>query len=493
MVKWEMSDRQQRKRGRVAPFNPDPRWPGGYFQVLDELGVEEARRPFYAHWVRQFFKSHQGVKPRRELGRREIEAYLQALGADPAVAGWQAAQARDALEFYYEQFRGIALKPAGNSRGGPVRGAKPAAGVNRDVREEASSMSNASGRAGRTPGQRLLETPSAIPRPPKRKSVPQVDWAGLEKTARSALRTEHYAMKTEKAYLHWIRRFVDYHHGKRPSHMGAAEINQFLSHLAVNEQVAASTQNQALNGIVFLYRKVVGKEPGDFSDFPRARRPKRLPIVLSRREVEALLSRMDGVEGLVARLIYGTGMRVSEALRLRVQDLAFDRNEITVRAGKGDKDRRAPFPASLKSEFYQHLDGRRHQYEEDRNKGMHEVELPGALARKYRNAPYEWKWQFVFAADAYSVDPRSRARRRHHLHQVRIQRAVKRAAAEAGLTARVTPHILRHCFATHLLEAGQDIRTVQELLGHADVSTTMIYTHVLNKGPLGVVSPLDTL
>ena len=232
---------------------------------------------------------------------------------------------------------------------------------------------------------------------------------------------------------------------------------------------------------------------GDFSDFPRARRPKLLPIVLSREEVQTLFSRMDGAEGLIARLLYGTGMRVSEALRLRVQDLAFDRNEITVRAGKGDKDRRVPFPASLKTELYQHLDGRRHQYEEDRKNGMHEVELPGALARKYPNAPYEWKWQFVFAGHDYSADPHSGARRRHHLHEVRVQRAVKRAATEAKITARVTPHTLRHCFATHLLEAGQDIRTVQELLGHADLSTTMIYTHVLNKGPMGVVSPLDTL
>jgi integron integrase len=300
-------------------------------------------------------------------------------------------------------------------------------------------------------------------------------------------------MKTERSYLHWIRRFVSYHRGKRPSHMGGAEIHQFLSHLAINERVAASTQNQALNAIVFLYRKVVKKEPGDFSDFPRARRPKRVPVVLSRQEVQALLSCMDGTEGLIARLIYGTGMRVSEALRLRVQDLAFDRNEITVRAGKGDKDRRVPFPASLKNELYQHLDGRRYQYEEDRKNGMHEVELPGALARKYPNAPYEWKWQFVFASHDFSVDPRSGSRRRHHIHEVRVQRAVKKAATEAEIAARVTPHTLRHCFATHLLEAGQDIRTVQELLGHADVSTTMVYTHVLNKGPMGVVSPLDTL
>jgi integron integrase len=472
----DMNDSQQLKRGQVAPFNPNPRWPAGYFQVLEELGVEEPRRPFYAHWVRQFFNRHQqNRKRRRALGRDEIEAFVQALSAKAGVADWQVVQARDALEVYYEQFRGIALEPA------------------KTVAARSTKGPDTSKQADRIPAPRVLDKSSDVPKPQRRGSSPKVDLAELEKATRAALRTEHYALKTEKAYLHWIRRFISYHRGKRPSHMGGAEIHHFLSHLAINKRVAASTQNQALNAIVFLYRKVVKKEPGDFSDFPRARRPKRLPTVLSRQDVQALLSRVDGAEGLLARLIYGTGMRVSEALRLRVQDLAFDRNEITVRAGKGDKDRRVPFPASLKAELYQHLDGRRHQYEEDRKQGMHEVELPGALARKYPNAPYEWKWQFVFAGHDYSIDPRSGARRRHHLHEVRVQRAVKRAAAEAEITARVTPHTLRHCFATHLLEAGQDIRTVQELLGHSDVSTTMIYTHVLNKGPMGVVSPLDTL
>jgi len=315
----------------------------------------------------------------------------------------------------------------------------------------------------------------------------------LEKATRTTLRTEHYALKTEKAYMLWIRKFVEYHHHRRPSDMGGPEIHHFLSHLAVNRKVAASTQNQALNAIVFLYRKVIGEEPGDFEGFPRARRPKRLPVVLSRDEVQSLLDNMDGVEGLVVRLMYGTGMRTSEALHLRVKDLAFARNEIIVQSGKGDKDRRVPFPASLKTELRDHLDGRRHQYELDREQGKHQVQLPGALARKYSNAPYEWKWQFVFAAAGYSTDPRTGVERRHHLHEIRIQRAVRRAAQDAGITKHATPHTLRHCFATHLLESGQDIRTVQELLGHSDVSTTMIYTHVLNKGPMGVVSPLDTL
>jgi integron integrase len=275
--------------------------------------------------------------------------------------------------------------------------------------------------------------------------------------------------------------------------MGAAELHQFLSHLAINQKVAASTQNQALNAIVFLYAKVLQKPLGDFSDFPRARRPHRLPVVLSRKEVQELIRRLDGVEALLVRLMYGTGMRVSEALRLRVQDVAFDRNEITVRAGKGDKDRRVSLPASIKPDLHQQLDGRRALFEKDRAINMHEVELPEALARKYPGAPYEWRWQYVFPAEDYSVDPRSGSRRRHHVDPQRIQRAVRLAAQAAGMTTRVTPHALRHSFATHLLEAGQDIRTVQELLGHSDVRTTMIYTHVLNRGPQGVVSPLDTL
>ena len=479
----------------MAAFNPDPRWPNGYFQVLEELGVEEVRQRFYAHWVCQFFNRHRGRR-RRDLGRVEIDAFLALLTNDSAVADWQVHQARDALEIYYEQFRGIALEPVSTSNEAPesrcnMPVAAPASAGESILRRDKKKSLGKGQR--RIPTPHVMAQPTAIPRPARRHGASSVDWAALEKAIRSALRVEHYALKTEKTYLQWIRRFVGFHHNRRPSDMGSAEIHQFLSDLALNQKVAASTQNQALNAIVFLYRKVVRKEPGDFSDFPRARRGKRLPVVLSRQEVQSMLSQMDGAEGLLARLMYGTGMRVSEALRLRVQDLAFDRNEITVRSGKGDKDRRVPFPTSLKAELYQQLDGRRKQYESDREKNMHEVELPGSLARKYPKAPYEWSWQFVFAASDYSVDPRSGARRRHHLHEIRVQRAVKQAATEAGITARATPHTLRHCFATHLLEAGQDIRTVQELLGHSDVKTTMVYTHVLNKGPLGVVSPLDTL
>ena len=452
--------------------------------------------------MRQFFNQCQGNRRRSDLGRTEIDTFLQRLTGDSSVADWQVKQAQQALEIYYEQFRGIALSPPPNSTGGGRGQAQVTAprvqealpGATEASATDTIPLSRESGMDREPiPAPRVMEKLEAVPCPTRSRHHRQVDMKALEEAVRTALRTEHYALKTEKAYLHWIRRFVAYHHGKRPSEMSGPQIHQFLSHLAINEQVAASTQNQALNAVVFLYRKVVKKELGDLGDFPRARRPKRLPVVLSRQEVQTLLSRMDGPEGLIARLMYGTGMRVSEALRLRIQDLAFDRNEIVVRASKGDKDRPVPFPASLRGELREHLEGRRHQYELDREKGMHEVELPGALARKYPNAPYEWGWQFVFAAVGFSVDPRRGVQRRHHLHEIRVQRAVKRAATEADITARVTPHTLRHCFATHLLEAGQDIRTVQELLGHADVTTTMIYTHVLNKGPMGVVSPLDTL
>jgi len=270
-------------------------------------------------------------------------------------------------------------------------------------------------------------------------------------------------------------------------------VHAFLKHLAIAEQVAASTQNQALNAVVFLYRKVIKKGIGDFSDFPRARRGLRLPVVASREEVKAVLERLAGRERLIARLLYGTGMRINECLGLRVQEVQFDQRRIVVRDGKGDKDRYVPLPQKLEPDLRVWLKGRAALFENDKVRNMHEVEVPYAMARKYPKAPFDWGWQHVFPADDYSTDPRSGHERRHHLGEYCIQRAVQMAVRDAGLTIRFTPHCFRHSFATHLLEAGQDIRTVQALLGHANVETTMIYTHVLNKGPLGVVSPVDTL
>jgi integron integrase len=330
----------------------------------------------------------------------------------------------------------------------------------------------------------------------------KVDWRALAAKVVECLRLEHYSYRTEQTYLGWIRRYVEFHGWRKPSQLGAAEVTAFLKHLALRMQVASSTQNQALNAVVFLYKKAIKKDIGDLDDFPRARKGLRLPVVASRAEVKAVLDRMQGREQLIACLLYGTGMRIEECLGLRVQDVQFDQNRI-VAHGKGNltsprlrrasKDRYVPLPAKYAGDLRRWLEQRRLLYEEDKAKNMHEVYLPDALDRKYPKAPYEWRWQYVFPADDYSTDPRSGHVRRHHLDEQQLQRAVQQAVRAAGLTVRFTPHCFRHSFATHLLEAGQDIRTVQDLLGHADVKTTMIYTHVLNKGPMGVVSPVDTL
>jgi len=462
-------------------INSSVRWPAGYFEVLDEAQIPKRQQGFYAHWVRQFFARCLGQRRRRDLGRAEINGFLQLLGEDETTADWQVEQAQGALELYYERFRGIALASRSFTAVavpiGPLPEKAADIGAKRPIPKP----------RGVTP---LLSVPAPVAAvPPARKA----DLQALEEAVRGALRVGHYAYETEKTYVSWIKRFVRYHGVRRPSEMGEAEIHQYLSHLAINERVAATTQNQALNAIVFVYKKVLQRDLGDFSDFARAKVGKRLPVVLSRTEVQAVLSRLDGDVGLLARLLYGTGMRVSEGLRLRVCNISFDRNEITVRAGKGNKDRRVPLPTVLKTSLASHLDTRRALFERDRVTNMHEVELPLALAKKYPQAAYSWEWQYVFPADSVSQDPRSGRTRRHHMHEARIQRGVKHAARAAGLTTRATPHVLRHSFATHLLEAGQDIRTVQELLGHSDVKTTMIYTHVLNSGPLGVTSPLDTL
>lgn len=485
-----MNNKDQQRE--AAPFNPNPKWPQGYYEVLEEAGVPGKQHAFYAQWVRQFFNAELKGRRRRDLRLPDVKRFLGKLQADDTVLAWQADQAREALTLYYEQFRGIALDDVDNT--GNMNDAASAGDDDSEGRAVSQGKTGSADEKTPTiPLPRRAKPIRQIPRPPRKSGSAKVDWEALTAAAREALRIKHYAYRTEKTYLHWIKHFVNYHNGRKPSEMGAPEIHQFLSHLAVNKDVAASTQNQALNAIVFLYRGVLKTEPGDFSDFQRARVRRTVPVVLSKKEVSALLREMDGIEEVVCRLLYGSGMRITEAVRLRVKDISFDLNEITVRAGKGDKDRRVPLPAGVKQDLLDQLEWRRRLYEEDKAGDMHEVELPGALARKYPNAPCEWKWQYVFPADKYSTDPRSGQVRRHHLDQQRVQRAVRAAAKRLDMTAKVTPHTLRHSFATHLLEAGTDIRNVQELLGHSDVKTTQIYTHVLNKGPLGIVSPLDTL
>lgn len=310
---------------------------------------------------------------------------------------------------------------------------------------------------------------------------------------RSAIRLRHYSLRTEEAYVGWIRRFIHFHNVRHPDEMGSVEVVEFLSDLAVSRGVAASTQNQALAALLFLYREVLGRELEGLDSAVRARAPRRLPTVLTRDEVRTLLDQMTGTEALVARLLYGTGVRLLECLRLRVKDLDPGRRQITIREAKGGRDRAALFPARLEDELARHLDRVRLLFERDRTKNVNGVHLPNALARKYPGAGVSWGWQWVFPAPKLSRDPRTTKIRRHHLHETNIQRAIRRAAAKGNLHKRISPHTLRHTFATHLLEDGTDIRTLQTLLGHRSLRTTMIYTHILDRGPLAVKSPIDRL
>jgi integron integrase len=308
---------------------------------------------------------------------------------------------------------------------------------------------------------------------------------------RGEIRARHYSRRTEDAYIHWIRRFIVFHGRRHPRDLGAPEISTFLTWLAVDQHVASSTQNQALSGVLFLYREVLHQEIGAIDVVPRARTPSKVPVVLTVAEVRRVLDALTGVPQLVAMLLYGAGLRVQECLELRVKDLDFERHEITVRRGKGQKDRRVMLPDALRTSLEQHLERVRRIHHADLAAGFGRVALPGALDRKYPNAANDWAWQFVFPAGRICRDARFGPPTRFHLHESVVQRAVTQAARKAGLIKRVGCHTFRHSFATHLLESGSDIRTVQELLGHADVSTTMIYTHVLNRGRLGVMSPID--
>lgn len=308
---------------------------------------------------------------------------------------------------------------------------------------------------------------------------------------RRRLRVRHYSLRTEQAYLGWIRRFILAHGKRHPADMGQREVEAFLSNLAVRARVSASTQNQALAALLFLYRDVLGQELPWLDKVVRAKKPERLPTVLSVAEVHSLLAALDGRSWLLASLLYGTGMRINEALRLRIKDLDFTRREITVREGKGAKDRRTLLPDVLSSPLRRQLEHARAVHAGDLREGFGRVWLPFALARKYPNANRETGWQYLFPADKRSRDPRDGTERRHHLDDQVLSRALKRAAKCANLAKPVSAHTLRHSFATHLLEAGYDIRTVQELLGHKDVATTQVYTHVLNRGAGGVLSPLD--
>jgi integron integrase len=312
---------------------------------------------------------------------------------------------------------------------------------------------------------------------------------------RRTLRLRHYSIHTERAYCEWIRRYVRFHKMTRRSDLFPAEarIEAFLTHLAIDLDVAPATQNQALNALLFLYKKVLGHETSAEINAARATKKLNVPVVMSREEVSRVIAVMNGTPQIVVKMLYGCGLRIAEALRLRVQDIDYDMKQVLVRSGKGNKDRVTTLPVSLLPILDQHLKRVKALHDSDLEDGFGAVYLPHALARKYPNAQHEWAWQYVFPARSRSVDPRSGVVRRHHVDPSVINKAIRRAARQAGLTKPISAHTFRHSFATHLLERGTDIRTIQALLGHNDVSTTMIYTHVLQQGGHGVTSPLDDL
>lgn len=460
-----------------SPVNPPEavaRFFDSYLVCLQKASIPERRRRWYVKRVEDFIKAQNGRRI-KSLSGPEITAYLETIGREKRLSGWQFRQCVDAIRILY---CGLLLTPAG-----------------REV-DWRYWFDSASELDADHPTNAHQYTPEELCHLKARRGdgpLSQVRDRHRSLLVRLAeeIRRRGYAYRTEQSYEQWICRFILFCGDAKPEDTGAAEVKSFLDYLSIRRNVSASTQNQALNALAFLYHQVLGRELGQLEGFVRAKRPRHLPVVLSRNEVSALLEQMQGTQHLLASLLYGTGMRLLEGLRLRVQDVDFDYRRIHVHQAKGKKDRYVPLPASLVDDLIRQIETVHKVHSRDLESGHGEVRLPDALARKYPNAGHELKWQFLFPSGRLAVDPRGGAVRRHHLHESTLQKAVKRAAAACHLNKRVGCHTLRHSFATHLLAASYDIRTVQELLGHAHVSTTMIYTHVLNQPGVGVTSPLD--
>jgi len=407
----------------------------GFELFLEQQGISRKYLSFYLLWIKKFSGYLGSEATIKDLRPERMERYLQRLAR--RHEDWQVKQAEHALRLYRYFL-------AQN------------------------------------------ETPSTS-------GQEQEKWRGVMEMARERMRLRQMSYKTEQSYLPWIRRFASFVGHRDPAGVGNDDLVSFLSHLAVDRKVSKSSQNQALSAILFLFRHILDKDPGDISASVRAPSRRRLPVVLSRQEIAGLFARLEGLHLLLAKVMYGTGIRSMECARLRVKDLDFSRQCLTIRSGKGDKDRLTMLPEGLEPELRAQLSKGKRLYDEDRRAGIEGVWLPGALDRKIPSASKSWEWFWVFPSEKLSVDPVSKRVRRHHIHMSTFQRHLKRAALEAGISKRVTPHVLRHSFATHLLEDGYDIRTVQQLLGHNDVKTTMIYTHVAKRNLLGVTSPLDSL
>ena len=453
-----------------------------YQQALHKHGIPQKQWRWMVRWVQNYIRQVTQIKPSEAnenlYSKKNLLAYLQELARKETVKNWQFVQAIDALEIFFldvlksswaDEFDWDFWKQSAKNISSEHHTLK------REVPENSSqSVPDESKQKEFSTGQ---------------KSVQSRNDKILAKV-RDEIRSRYYSIRTEETYLNWTKKFILFHNQQDIAQMGEAEVKSFLEYLAVKRNVSPATQKQALNALIFVYRQVLNR-PLELGNFQRPRPKQKLPVVLTRAEVHALLSRLTGVHELMAGLLYGTGMRLMECVRLRVKDIDFGFRYITVRSGKGNKDRRVPLPEKYYHKLQEHLRKVKELHESDLSRGFGEVYLPNALDRKYPGMSKEWIWQYVFPSSRLSVDPRSGRVRRHHVHENSLQKAIKKAALEAGLSKRVSCHTLRHSFATHLLEAGYDIRTIQDLLGHADVSTTMIYTHVMNRPGLIVKSPVD--
>ena len=421
---------------------------GDFQTFLSQLKtVPENKREFYVHWVRRFLKSCNYQLG--NINQDRVSQYLDSLAADEKIADWQVKQAADAVILYVEQY----LK-------------KPLQQITSPAKE---------------PGSTSVSQKEPL------------SWRQILEDARNLIRLRHYSLSTEKTYLGWIARFKTYMQDREPHLLEANDVKKYLTHLALRGRVSASTQNQAFNALLFLCSHILHIKMDDLTSVARAKRKMNLPVVLSKDEVKKLFTFLDGPYLLMAQLMYGCGLRLTECLRLRIKDVDFDNDLLMVRSGKGEKDRALMIPEKIKKELAKHAASVKEIHEQDVKIGYGEVSLPYALEKKYPGAPKEWGWQWVFPAEKLSIDPQTGKVMRWHIHPATIQRAVKEAVVKAGVPKKASCHTLRHSFATHLLEAGHNIRTIQELLGHKHVNTTMIYTHVIRKKPSEIRSPLDGL
>ncbi len=447
--------------------NSDIFWKA-YQACVEEHKVDPEHARFYIQWAKDFL-THMPAKPLKQRSREEIESFLKDLAGRPGIKDWQVKQARYALRLLYEQFlpnfRPTAPLPTDSDPAVPESCAMQSS----ILPEHKESF-------------RDVVAPGEVER----------RYDAILQAMTTEIRTRHYSYRTERTYLDWVHRFIAFHGYRDPRHLeGAADVKAYLNYLAVEREVSASTQNQALNALVFLYRETLKQPFGELDEITHAKRPQRMPVVLTREEVNAVLTRIEGIYSLMTGLLYGSGLRLMECVRLRVKDVDFAQRQVMVRNGKGQKDRVTMLAERYLQPLQEYLGRVKVLHEQDLAQGNGAVYLWPGLERKYPHASREWRWQYVFPAKTLSVDPRSGKVRRHHINEQLLYRAVKQAVEQAGITKQVSCHTFRHSFATHLLQAGSDIRTVQELLGHANVATTMIYTHVLNRPGLAVKSPAD--